>query len=306
MRIRRVLLLLLFYNTTFAGALDYQLTPIKVSDDIYMFKGLKQDFTPSNGGNIVNTGFIVTSQGVVVIDTGPSYLYGKQMRAAIGKVTDKPIIKVLITHHHPDHFLGSQAFSDVPIYALSSTIKAIEMEIASLLTNMYRLAGEWMRGTEETPELFQALNLSEEKLGNHQLQYLSVSGHTNSDLMVYVKEQKVLFSGDVVFYNRALTTPHALPTEWLATLDMIQAMDVDFIVPGHGDISKREVAVIQTADYLNWLEHIISNAVRDGLDMNEALNIQIPERFHGLAVLNAEFSRSVSHLYPAYEEIFFK
>ena len=73
-------------------------------------------FSTGNGGNIVNTGFIVGSGGVVV-DTGPSQRYGKQMRKAIGILTRQPVSLVLNTHHHPDHFLGNQAFADRPVGA---------------------------------------------------------------------------------------------------------------------------------------------------------------------------------------------
>ena len=65
------------------AGLDYMLKPRKVAPDTYVFVGLAEDFTRGNGGNIVNTGFIVTADGVLVIDTGSSRLYGEQMRRAI-------------------------------------------------------------------------------------------------------------------------------------------------------------------------------------------------------------------------------
>jgi glyoxylase-like metal-dependent hydrolase (beta-lactamase superfamily II) len=84
---------------------------------------------------------------VVVIDTGPSRRYGEAMRQAIAQVTDKPVIQVLLTHHHPDHVLGNQAFTDVPIGALAGTTRLLHSR-AMPWRNMYRLVGDWMRGTE--------------------------------------------------------------------------------------------------------------------------------------------------------------
>src|SRR5574343_580427 len=106
------------------------------------------DFDTVNGGNIVNTGFIVAPEGVVVIDTGSSRRYGQQMREAIRKVTDKPVVLVINTHHHPDHFLGNQAFADVPIGALAETRQAIAAEGDAFAENLFRMSGDWMKGTE--------------------------------------------------------------------------------------------------------------------------------------------------------------
>ena len=116
-----------------------------------MIEGSTQDFSFANGGNIVNTAFVVTADGVLVIDTGPSRLYGEQMRAAIAAITDKPIVTVLNTHHHPDHFLGNQAFARERIRALPQTTALIKEEGGAFNENMYRLAGDAMAGTEVTP-----------------------------------------------------------------------------------------------------------------------------------------------------------
>ena len=63
-------------------------------------------------------------------------------------VTDRPILKVFVSNQHPDYFLGSQAFADVPIAALPGTIDGIRAEGRAVTENMYRLIGDWMRGTD--------------------------------------------------------------------------------------------------------------------------------------------------------------
>ena len=128
--------------------LDYALTPRQIAADTWLLEGSTANVAKDNGGNIVNTGFIVTSAGVVVIDTGPSKRYGEAMRKAIATVTDKPVIEVLLTHHHPDHVLGNQAFSDVPIGALPGTTALLKQQGEAMAQNMYRMVGDWMRGTE--------------------------------------------------------------------------------------------------------------------------------------------------------------
>lgn len=136
---------------TRAGAespFDYRLEAQAVADGVHVFEGRTEHFTRDNGGNIVNTGFIVTDDGVVVIDTGPSRRYGQQMRTAIEGATGQRVRQVYLTHAHPDHFLGSQAFANVSIAALSGTAHSIRMVGDDLSANLYRLVGGWMEGTE--------------------------------------------------------------------------------------------------------------------------------------------------------------
>ena len=150
---KRLLCALLILAAGQLGAVDfdYRLSAVPVAKDVYTFIGKTEDFTTDNGGNIVNTAFIVAPQGVIVIDSGPSLRYGQQMRRAIATVTAKPIALVINTHHHPDHFLGNQAFADVPIAALAETRNGIAADGNAFAENLFRMSGDWMKGTEVLP-----------------------------------------------------------------------------------------------------------------------------------------------------------
>ena len=89
-----------------AADFDYQLAAEQVAPGVYVVGGENGDLSFGNGGNILNTGFIVTGEGVVVVDAGPSRLYGEQLIALIRATTDEPIVRVFITHHHGDHVMG--------------------------------------------------------------------------------------------------------------------------------------------------------------------------------------------------------
>lgn len=300
-----ILIFCLLPQVVASEKLDYRLEPKQIAEDTYVFIGAKEDFNYENGGNIVNTGFIVTNLGVIIIDTGPSYRYGQQMRKAISKVSNKPIIKVLNTHHHPDHFLGNQAYDGIPIYALAETIKLVKRDGDGFLDNIYRMSGPWVSGTDFSTVEIKPLTLKHEKIANHTLRYFQLSGHTESDLVIFDVSTGVLFTGDLVFHNRALTTPHAEPENWLKSLNKIKEINFNVIVPGHGEVAKNTKPLEQTRDYLIWLETTIKQAVTQGLDMNEVLALPIPERFSGLSVLSHEYTRSVSHRYPVYEKLIF-
>lgn len=300
MRLWGIVLGLLAYSAQ-AAELDYGLQPQAIAADTYVVEGLNEHFSFKNGGNIVNTAFIVTTAGVVVIDTGPSRLYGVQLKAAIARLTTQPVTRVYITHLHPDHFLGNQAFSDAEIQALPDTMRGIAALGQDFATNMYRLAGDWMLGTEPvTPT--STVTPGTLDIGGHTLELLALSGHSAADLVIFDHTTGVLFASDLVFNQRTPTTPTAHIPAWLASLERLQALDFKILVPGHGPVVSDGAAIAVMNDYLHWLSDSLHTAAEQGVTMAEALELPIPERFQGLAVLRPEYRRSVSHLYPALEQ----
>lgn len=282
------------------AALDYMLKPRKVAADTYVFVGLAEDFTRANGGNIVNTGFIVTTDGVVVIDTGSSRLYGEQMRRAIAGVTDKPIRMVLVTHHHPDHYFGNQVFGDVPVMALPGSIGGMKQEGGAFADNLYRMAGDWMSGTEPVAARDE-IKPGRMTIGGHEIELIALKGHTQADLVVLDHTSGVLFAGDLVFWQRAATTPHARMADWLAALEEIKALKWTMLVPGHGEPHGDARGIEQTRRYLTWLDAALRKAASDGLDMPELLRTRLPDDIAAIPLARQEFERSIAHLYRAFE-----
>ncbi|MCV6609851.1 MAG: quinoprotein relay system zinc metallohydrolase 1 [Amphritea sp.] len=288
-----------------AGPLSYELNAEQVAPGTWVVQGKLEDFSSLNGGNIVNTGFIVTDDGVVVIDTGPSRRYGEALRKLISTLTDQPVRLVFNTHHHPDHFLGNQAFSDVGIQALPITREQIALHGNAFAENMYRLVGDWMRSTEV---VLPSENASEPliELGDHRIRLLRFTGHSGADLVLFDESTGVLFASDMVFYQRALTTPHTpgIPV-WLGELERIRDITFSVLVPGHGPVVSDGRALDQMQAYLRWLDNTLTESARSGLTMTEVIALPVPQQFQEIALTKSEFSRSVAHLYPAYEARFF-
>lgn len=284
-----------------AAPFTYTLKPTRIAEDTYVFEGTREHFTRANGGNILNPGFIVTADGVIVFQTGPSRRFGEAMRAAISAVTAQPIRKVFVSNLHPDYWLGNQAFADVPIAALPGTIDGIRQEGKGITENMYRLLGDWMRGTEMVAPA-EPVYGSTVVYGSHRLRLIPLEGHTAADLAVLDETTGVLFAGGVVFCDRTPTTPHADVAKWLAELDALDALEVRTLVPNHGRVRTDKACIAQTRDWLTWLDRTLRDAVEAGLDMTEALELPIPERFASLSVLREEYRRSVAHLWPKIEQ----
>jgi len=298
-------LLMFFAGPLWAVDFDYRLSALQVAKDVYTFIGNTEDFTIDNGGNIVNTAFIVAPQGVIVIDSGPSLRYGQQMRRAIAAVTDKPVALVINTHHHPDHFLGNQAFADVPIAALAETRNGIAAEGNAFAENLFRMSGDWMKGTEvQLPG--KTLSAGRIEVAGRSLRLVALDGHTGADLVVVDETSGVVFAGDLAFNGRAPTTPHADVAHWLKALEQLEALTREagfkLLLPGHGAATSDASPIRQTRAWLTWLSAAMRDAAKAGLDMNDVLARPLPAEFASLPVAASEYRRSVGHLFPAAEQ----
>ena len=285
-----------------AQKLAYDLSATEIASGTWAVHGSTEYFTLENGGNIVNVAFIEVPDGVVVIDTGPSKRYGEALLSLIEKtLPGKKILRVYNTHHHPDHFLGNQVFDNSLIAAPQQVIDNIIEEGGGFADNMYRLVGDWMRGTAAVAPGM-AVDTEFEEIGGRRFSLYYLSGHTNSDLVIRDDETGVLFSGDLAFYNRAPTTPHADIDVWQESLATLASIDRELILPGHGLQDSAGDSLEQTGDYLDWLQHSLKDSASLGLTMNEAMAQPIPKRFRSIDVVQTEYERSVVHLYLGLED----
>lgn len=284
-----------------AQALTYDLKAVEIASKTWAVFGAREYFLFQNGANIVNTAFVEVPDGVVVVDTGPSKRYGEALAALIAAtVPGKTVLRVFNSHHHPDHFLGNQAFDPSLIAAPAKVIENIKAEGTAFTDNMYRLVGDWMRGTAPlAPSI--AITGDSETVGDRKFSYFAFDGHTSADFVLRDDETGVVFAGDLAFLDRAPTTPHADIGEWRKSLIALEAMDRDLFLPGHGPADADGRSLAQTRDYLDWLDGTLRDAVSAGLTMNEAMLLAIPKRFAALGVVTTEYQRSVAHLYPALE-----
>jgi quinoprotein relay system zinc metallohydrolase 1 len=283
---------------------DLGLQARELAPGVFVVEGANADFSPANGCNIINTGFIVTGAGVLVINTGASLRQGEQLRALIARTTAEPVVKVLHLNLHPDYFLGNQAFADVPRLATAATAAGMAREASSYTSNLYRLCGDWMTGTEPLlPDVSMAAGPL--RIGARDLELLELAGHTASDGVLIDRQSGIAFVGGLVFAQRIPTTPHAQLDAWFASLEAVSALaarGVKQIVPSHGPVALGNDGIAQTRRYLHWLDTSFSSAAQQGLEMSEVLALPVPAEFRAWAAFNTEYVRNVAHLYPRYEQ----
>jgi quinoprotein relay system zinc metallohydrolase 1 len=286
------------------AAFDYHLSARALADGVYVVAGANADFAPTNGCNIINTGFIVTGAGVVVVNTGPSKRYGEQLRALITRTTAAPIVRVIHLNLHPDYFLGNQAFADVPRAATQATRAGMARDAKAYEDNLYRLCGDWMKGTESLlPDT--DIGPGVLRIGGRELELREWCGHTVSDLVLIDRRSGVAFAGGLVFAERVPTTPHADLKAWLDSLAALEVLEaskaVQRWVPSHGRIDAPD-GLAGTRSYLQWLHERLADAAARGLEVNEVLRLPVPPAQRALAAFEAEYVRNVIHLYPRYEQ----
>ncbi len=287
------------------GRLDYGLAARALAPGVWVVEGANADFTPANGCNIINTGFIATGSGVLVINTGPSKRYGEQLRALIARTTNEPVVQVIHLNLHPDYFLGNQAFADVPRLATDATRAGMAREAKAYEDNLYRLCGDWMRGTEAMLPTG-TVALGPLHIGTRDMELREYRGHTDSDLVLVDKSSGVVFAGGLVFAQRIPTTPHAQVGPWLQSLRAFAALPVKTLVPSHGPVRADASAVGQTQRYLQWIDGRFRQLAEQGAEMNEVLRSEVPAEFRAWAAFGTEYTRNVAHLYPRYERAVLK
>jgi quinoprotein relay system zinc metallohydrolase 1 len=287
--------------TALASDNAYSIAPMPIADGIWMVAGTDAAILPANGGAIANIAIIDTPAGTVLVDSGPSLRYGQALKVAAQTLTGKPVIRVYVTHLHPDHGMGIAAFDPAVVAALPGTIADMKRDGRGFSDALYRLLGDWMRGTEIVlPGI--AIASADETFGGRQLRLMALSGHSSADLALLDERTGLLVGGDLVFHNRAPSTPTADLARWRESLATLAQVPHKAVLPGHGPFDATGTAAIaQTRDWIDWLDTTLRDAVRAGLDMVEAGELPIPPRFAGMAAARYELQRSVSHLFPALE-----
>jgi glyoxylase-like metal-dependent hydrolase (beta-lactamase superfamily II) len=186
-----------------------------------------------------NTGVVVSDDAVMVIDTQATPVMAQDVIRRIREVTDKPIRYVLLSHYHAVRVLGASGYRPEHIIASRDTYDLIvergEADMKSEIERFPRL----FRAVESVPGLTWPTLVFERHmtlwLGKLQVEIMQLGrGHTKGDTVVWLPQEKILFSGDLVEYDATPYTGDAYLTDWPATLDAIAALKPDKLVPGRG------------------------------------------------------------------------
>lgn len=224
-----------------------------------------------------NTGIIVGDDAVLVADTQATPVMAEDVIRRIREVTDKPIKYVLLTHYHAVRVLGASAYGADHVIASQDTYDLIVERGAADMKSEIERFPRLFRSVESVPGLtWPTLTFKGEMtlwLGKLEVKIMQLGrGHTKGDTVVWLPQEKVLLSGDLVEYGATPYAGDAYFQDWPATLDAIAALGPEKLVPGRGAALKtpREVAdgLAGTRAFVSELYAKVKAGAAAGRDLN--------------------------------------
>jgi glyoxylase-like metal-dependent hydrolase (beta-lactamase superfamily II) len=226
-----------------------------------------------------NSGIIVGDDGCMVIDAQATPAMARGVIERVRTVTDKPIKYVVLSHYHAVRVLGASAYDAQGIIASDATYNLIvergEQDKASEIGRFPRL----FPGAESIPEGLTWPTLTFESgmsvfLGRREVKLLHLgAGHTAGDIVAWVPDAEVMFSGDLVEYRSACYCGDAHLREWPLTLDAIRDFEPKALAPGRGDALQGQAtvreAIAMTRDFVNTLYGVAELSVARGRSLKE-------------------------------------
>ena len=271
---RGVAALLALFAGMVANAME--LAPIRVTDDVYYVQGKPGIASAANEGFNSNAGFVVTPEGVVVIDALGTPALGDALIAAISRVTRAPIKRLILTHYHADHYYGSAAFRRAGIEIWAHRAALPYLESGEPEKRREQRASELFPWVEADMPITRADRWLDDvtrfTMGGIDFEIIHVGpAHSPEDVIVRVPRKGVVFCGDLMFTGRIPFVGDADSAHWLKRIEQLAAMKPRYIVPGHGPMSTDPERDLQlTRDYLVYLRSVMGKAVEDFVPFEEA------------------------------------
>jgi len=288
-------------SLSFGFGFEYNLKPQKLEEGVYCFFGKLENINKQNAGNMVNTCFVQTNKGFVVIDSGPTYAYASQAYTHMQKISPLPVLYVINTHDHDDHWLGNSFYKEKG--ALLIGPRTYEQNIfKGMETRMQRVLGKTLYGKTSIVKLDTIVdsNLTL-RIGtkSFDIRQLEPVAHTKGDLIVYMPEFKIVFAGDLVFNDRLTSLRDGSLLGSLKALAAIDALDAKIIVGGHGYVTGAN-ATQHLKDYLITMKKEVQSALDNDISMETVTKKVLMPQYKEMKLYDVLNSRNV---FDAYQEL---
>lgn len=265
----------------------------QVAANVWFVEGEAALGSSANRNFVSNAAFVVTDDGVVVVESLGSPTLAEEMLSEIRRVTRKPVRYVIVTHYHADHIYGLQAFKSAgaTIVAHASAREYLHSEAAQRrLESSRRDLFPWI---DEQTRLVPADRWIDAdtvlRVGSWEFLVSHVGpAHTPEDLVVYVPKARALFAGDLVFRGRIPFVGQADSRRWVESLNRLIASGARVMIPGHGPVSRQPLPDLEmTRDYLVHLRAAMGEAARNLEPFEDAYAKADWSRFEKLPLFRA-------------------
>jgi len=280
----------------YPGSLLYS-KPVEFIPGVYSAIGATAPPTYDNAGHNNNLSFIITGDGVVVINGGASYLLAEALHAEIRALTEQPVKLVLNENGQGHAMLGNSYWADQGVKIVAHAEAAHEIEEyggASLRAHQNTL----LERADQTRVVLPDETFEDSypiSMGSMEIEarYLGPA-HSPGDIVVWLPAQSLVISGDMAFHERMLPIfEHTYTADWLETWDTeFEALGATYVIPGHGHPTNMDQVRRYTKGYLEYLRGKVGAHLEDGGDLAEAYYVdQSPyahlDTFEELATKNA-------------------
>ncbi|MFK7856272.1 MAG: MBL fold metallo-hydrolase [Granulosicoccus sp.] len=278
--------------------------PVEVAPGVYSAIGATAPPTYENSGHNNNLTFIITEEGVVVVNASDNALLAEALHREIRSLTDKPVVYVILENGQGHAMLGTDYWQNqgAIVIAHADAFKEIESSGEQRLQRMQRRNRDKAMGTQlalpdETFDDKRTLELGGVSI---ELLYLGPA-HSPGDIVVWLPRQQLVIAGDTAFHQRLLPVFEDTDTAgWLDTWPAFAALDARIVIPGHGEPTDMAEVTRWTRDYLVFLRGEIAKILDGGGSLIDAYNIDQSDyrhldTFDELARLNAD------HVYRSME-----
>jgi glyoxylase-like metal-dependent hydrolase (beta-lactamase superfamily II) len=237
---------------------------------------------------IPNIGIIIGRDGVLVVDTGMGPRNAETVLDEVKKITSKPVAYLTITHFHPEHGMGAQAFPASTIIIYPTAQKTELLEKGAAMINQFSGVSTGIADLLKPVKIrMPNVTFSEEAevdLGDFPVRLLHWgSSHTRGDEFVFLPKQSIVFGGDVVV-NRffpIMADSDSSGTNWIEILGRLEKLHPAIVVPGHGEVG--DVGVISAMrEYLVFVRDRVQQMKSQGssvMDVEKRLEPEVRAKY---------------------------
>lgn len=251
--------------------------PIEVDTNVWSAIGATAPPTYENSGHNNNLSFIITSEGVVVVNASDNYLLAKALHEEIKQKTDQPVKYVILENAQGHAMLGSNYWQEqgAKIVAQQQVADAIKKYGQGSLKRMKDGRKDKSLGTKiVTPDItFNDKYLIE--LGGEKIEVLYFGkSHNLGDVSVWLPKRKLVIAGDIAFHQRLMyISEHTDTAAWIETWEKLEALQAEIIIPGHGAPTTMEEVRKYTRDYLVYMREEVEKILDDSGELADAYKI---------------------------------
>ena len=232
--------------------------PVEVIPGVFSAIGATAPPTYENAGHNNNLSFIVTGDGVVVVNGGAAYGLASALHAEIKAITDQPVKLVFNENGQGHAVLGNNYWVEqgVPIVAHVDAAHEVEEYGGSILAGMQRYNRDQAEGTvvQGPTETFENEYIVE--MGDFRIEARHLGpAHSPGDIVIWLPAQSLVIAGDMAFHERMLPIfEHTETLAWIETWDTaFEALNATYVIPGHGHPTNMDQVRRYTKDYLEYL-----------------------------------------------------